>query len=59
MKNRLLRLKPKGTPPVLTSSLKALRLSLALNPFGCGRCPPASNAARKKPLKTRETLMLQ
>ena len=33
--------------------------SLALNPFGCGRCPPASNAARKKPLKTRETLMLQ
>ena len=29
-----------------------------LKPCGCARCPPASNTARKKPLKTRETLML-
>ena len=57
MKNILLRLKPKGTPPVLTPSLRPFRLALALNPCGCGRCPPASNAARKKPLKTRETLI--
>ncbi|MFW5586475.1 MAG: hypothetical protein ACOCNH_07835, partial [Bacteroidales bacterium] len=44
-KNSLPRLKPKGTPPVLTPSIKAFRLLLALNPCGCGRFPPASNAA--------------
>ena len=47
-KNRLLRLKSKGTPPGLTPSIKAFRLLLALNPCGCGRFPPASNAASKK-----------
>ena len=50
-KNRLHRLKPKGTPQGLTPSLKASRLSLALNPCGCGRCPPASNDASKKQKK--------
>ncbi|MDY5452980.1 MAG: hypothetical protein SPG28_08880 [Alloprevotella sp.] len=50
-KNRLHRLKPKGTPPGLTPSIKALRLLLALNPCGCGRCPPASNNASKKQKK--------
>ena len=47
-KNRLHRLKPKGTPPGLTPSIKALRLLLDLNPRGCGRFPPASKAAIKK-----------
>ena len=51
MKNILLRLKPKGTPPVLTPSIKAFRLLLALNPCGCGRFPPASNVASKKQKK--------
>ena len=50
-KNRLHRLKPKGTPPGLTPSIKAFRLLLALNPCGCGRFPPASNAASKKQKK--------
>ena len=40
-KNRLLRLKPKGTPPGLTPSIKALRLLLAFNPCGYGRFLPA------------------
>ena len=50
-KNRLHRLKPKGTPPGLTPSIKAWRLLLVLNPSGCGRFPPASNAASKKQKK--------
>ncbi|MFW5576623.1 MAG: hypothetical protein ACOCNN_06920, partial [Bacteroidales bacterium] len=37
--------------------MKTSRFSLVFNPNGCGRFPPASNEAREKPLKTRETLM--
>ena len=44
-KNRLLRLKPKGTPPGLTPSIKALRLLLALNP---------SAAVGSRPLQTQQ-----
>ncbi|MCI5646835.1 MAG: hypothetical protein SO001_05045 [Alloprevotella sp.] len=44
-------MKPKGTPQGLTPSLRAYRLALALNPCGCGRFPPASNAASKKQKK--------
>ena len=51
IKNRLHRLKPKGTPQGLMPSIKALRLMLALNPCGCGRFPTASNDASKKQKK--------
>ena len=54
-KNSLPRLKPKGTPPVLTPRIKAFRLLLALNPCGCGRFPPASNAASKKQKKVKHS----
>ena len=57
-KNRLHRLKPKGTPQGLTPSLKASRLSLALNTCGCGRCPPASNDASKKQKKVKHFSLL-
>ena len=57
-KNRLHRLKPEGTPPVLTPSIKASRLMLALNPCGCGRFPPASNAASKKQKKVDDYFLL-
>ena len=56
-KNSLPRLKPKGTPPVLTPRIKAFRLLLALNPCGCGRFPPASNAASKKQKKVKHFLL--
>ncbi|MFW5584605.1 MAG: hypothetical protein ACOCM7_05365, partial [Bacteroidales bacterium] len=56
-KNRLHRLKPKGTPPGLTLSLKA-ELSLAINPCGCGRCPTASNDASKKQKKVDDYFLL-
>ena len=51
MKNRLLRLKPKGTPPGLTPSIKALRLLLALNPCGCGRIPARFKRRKEKTIK--------
>ena len=57
-KNRLLRLKSKGTPPGLTPSIKALRLLLDLNPRGCGRFPPASNDASKKQKKVDDCFLL-
>ena len=57
-KNRLLCLKPKGTPQGLTPSLRASRLALALNPFGCGRFPPASNDASKKQEKVDDCFLL-
>ena len=50
--------RPLHSPCTKFPILSALaELGGALNPFGCGRCPPASNAAREKPLKTRETLV--
>ncbi|MGM9656630.1 MAG: hypothetical protein ACI3ZA_05640 [Alloprevotella sp.] len=50
-------MKPKGTPPGLTLSMKA-ELSLAINPCGCGRCPTASNDASKKQKKVDDYFLL-
>ncbi|MFW5590594.1 MAG: hypothetical protein ACOCN1_03430 [Bacteroidales bacterium] len=50
-------MKPKGTPPGLTPSMKA-ELSLAINPCGCGQCPTASNDASKKQKKVDDYFLL-
>ncbi|MDD5988187.1 MAG: hypothetical protein PUC38_01700 [Bacteroidales bacterium] len=51
-------MKPKGTPQVLTPSIKALRLSLALNPCGCGRIPARFKRRKQKTEKSGRLLFL-
>ena len=57
-KNRLHRLKPEGTPPVLTPSIKASRLMLALNPCGCGRFPLDSTTASNRQKRVDDCFIL-
>ena len=56
IQDRLPRLKPKGTPQVLTPSIKALRLLLALNPCGCGRIPARFKRRKQKTEKSGHIL---
>ncbi|MDD6500050.1 MAG: hypothetical protein PUF44_08125 [Bacteroidales bacterium] len=58
IQNRLPRLKPKGTPQVLTPSIKALQLLLALNPCGCGRIPARFKRRKQKTEKSGQLLFV-